>query len=105
VGSGGITGLGLLDEVKGRDVHRGGSTRGVTMLGRRKDKRTIRHLPWQKIAIKGVIGKKPATVDQVARRANNRRASARDESDAQTLGRHILKAGIVGHKDVEHKRT
>ena len=75
------------------------------MVGKRKDERTIRHLPRQKIAVEGMIDKKPTLVNQVARRANNRRASTRDEPDAQTHGRHVLKAGIVGHKDVEHKRT
>ena len=52
-----------------------------------------------------MIGKTPTLVDLIARRANDRRGSARDERDAQSLGGHLLKTGIVGNKDVKHKRT
>ncbi len=47
----------------------------------------------------------PTLMDLIARRANNGRGSARDELDAQPLGGHLLKAGIVCNKDVKHKRT
>ena len=59
----------------------------------------------QEVAVQRVVGEKLSLMNQVARRANDSGGSLGNERDVHARERQILKTGIVGNKDVKHKRT